>query len=68
MVEKGSITIDGISLTVVTVDDGGFTVAVIPHTIEVTTLGRQKTGDKVNLEVDVISKYVESLLTGHTGT
>lgn len=68
MVEKGSITIDGISLTVVKVDDGGFTVAVIPHTLEVTTLGHRKPGDKVNLEVDVISKYVERLLTGHTGS
>lgn len=68
MVEKGSITIDGISLTVVSVDEGGFTVAVIPHTLEVTTLGHRSAGDGVNLEVDVISKYVERLLTGHTGS
>ena len=68
LVEKGSITIDGISLTVVSVDDDGFTVAVIPHTMEVTTLGRRLPGDKVNLEVDVVAKYVERLLTGHTGS
>lgn len=66
MVEKGSITIDGISLTVVSVDEAGFTVAVIPHTMEVTTLGARKTGDTVNLEVDVLAKYVDRLLTGHT--
>jgi riboflavin synthase len=65
MVEKGSITIDGISLTVVSVDEGGFTVAVIPHTMEVTTLGRRFAGDTVNLEVDVLAKYVDRLLTGH---
>ncbi len=66
LVEKGSITIDGISLTVVALDDSGFTVAVIPHTMEVTTLGVRKPGDRVNLEVDVLAKYVERLLTGHT--
>jgi riboflavin synthase len=65
MVEKGSVTIDGISLTIVSVDDGGFTVAVIPHTMEVTTLGARKPGDQVNLEVDVVAKYVERLLEGH---
>ena len=59
MVEKGSITIDGISLTIVSLDDAGFTVAVIPHTMEVTTLGARQTGDRVNLEVDVLAKYVE---------
>ncbi|MEY2469396.1 MAG: riboflavin synthase, partial [Actinomycetota bacterium] len=65
VVEKGSITVDGISLTVVEVGDDGFTVAVIPHTITVTTLGQRKAGDLVNLEVDVVAKYVERLLTGH---
>ncbi|MDP1794875.1 MAG: riboflavin synthase [Acidimicrobiales bacterium] len=65
LVEKGSVTIDGISLTVVSVDDAGFTVAVIPHTMEVTTLGSRSAGDTVNLEVDVLAKYVERLLTGH---
>ncbi|MBA2610055.1 MAG: riboflavin synthase [Actinobacteria bacterium] len=66
MVEKGSVTIDGISLTLVSVDGEGFTVAVIPHTVEVTTLGHRREGDKVNLEVDVLAKYVERLLTGQT--
>ncbi|HUR78217.1 MAG TPA: riboflavin synthase [Acidimicrobiales bacterium] len=65
MVEKGSITIDGISLTIVSIDDAGFTVAVIPHTMDVTTLGTRQPGDRVNLEVDVIAKYVERLLDGH---
>ncbi len=62
VVEKGSITIDGISLTVVQPLDDGFTVAVIPHTMEVTTLGHKGPGDLVNLEVDVTAKYVERLL------
>jgi riboflavin synthase len=63
IVEKGSITVDGVSLTVVGVMDDGFTVAVIPHTAELTTLGRKGEGDLVNLEVDVTAKYVERLLT-----
>jgi len=63
VVEKGSITIDGISLTVVAPLDDGFTVAVIPHTTEVTTLGHKGPGDLVNLEVDVTAKYVERLLS-----
>jgi riboflavin synthase len=63
IVEKGSITIDGISLTVVEPLEDGFTVAVIPHTIEVTTLGQKGPGDQVNLEVDVTAKYVERLLS-----
>jgi riboflavin synthase len=62
VVEKGSIAVDGVSLTVVDVTDHGFTVAIIPHTIEVTTLGDKRQGDKVNLEVDVTVKYVERLL------
>jgi riboflavin synthase len=65
VVEKGSITIDGISLTVAAVHADGFSVAVIPHTAEVTTLGHKGPGDPVNLEIDVIAKYVESLLGGH---
>ncbi|HUF33150.1 MAG TPA: riboflavin synthase [Acidimicrobiales bacterium] len=65
VVAKGSITVDGVSLTVVDVDDGGFTVAVIPHTAEVTTLGHKGPGDRVNLEVDVMAKYAEKLLAGH---
>jgi riboflavin synthase len=63
VVEKGSITVDGVSLTVVDVLPDGFTVAVIPHTCEVTTLGSLQPGDPVNLEVDVTAKYVERLLT-----
>jgi riboflavin synthase len=62
VVEKGSITVDGVSLTVVDPLADGFTVAVIPHTAEVTTLGHKGPGDTVNLEVDVIAKYVERLL------
>jgi riboflavin synthase len=62
VVEKGSITVDGISLTVVDVLDDGFTVAVIPHTLDVTNLGSKQTGALVNLEVDVTAKYVERLL------
>ena len=63
VVVKGSITVDGVSLTVVDVLEDGFTVAVIPHTADVTTLGRKRPGDPVNLEVDVTVKYVERLLT-----
>ena len=63
VVEKGSITIDGISLTVVDAGTDELTVAVIPHTMEVTTLGRKVAGDPVNLEVDVTAKYVERLLS-----
>ena len=62
LVPKGSIAIDGISLTVVEPLPDGFTVAVIPHTQEVTTLGQKGPGDPVNLEVDVTAKYVERLL------
>jgi riboflavin synthase len=65
VVEKGSITVDGVSLTVVDVLDDGFTVAVIPHTAEVTTLGVRAPGDPVNLEVDVMAKYAERLLVGY---
>ena len=62
VIEKGSITVDGVSLTVVQPTDDGFTVAVIPHTAEVTTLGAKQPGDTVNLEVDLIAKYTERLL------
>ncbi|HEY3144311.1 MAG TPA: riboflavin synthase [Acidimicrobiales bacterium] len=68
VVEKGSITVDGISLTVVDVTDDGFTAAIIPHTMEVTTLGHRGPGDPVNLEVDVTAKYVERLLTWQDGS
>jgi riboflavin synthase len=67
LVEKGSITVDGVSLTVVDAADESFTVAVIPHTCEVTTLGRRRPGDAVNLEVDVTAKYVERLLDWKAG-
>lgn len=63
IVEKGSITIDGISLTVAYVDDKCFKVSIIPHTRQETNLNHKKVGDKVNLECDIIGKYVEKLLT-----
>jgi riboflavin synthase len=59
---KGSITIDGISLTVATVEPDRFSVSLIPHTAAVTVLGRKRPGDIVNLETDIIGKYVEKLL------
>ena len=62
VVEKGSITVDGVSLTVVRPLDDGFTVAVIPHTAAVTTLGRKGVGAPVNIEVDVMAKYTERLV------
>jgi riboflavin synthase len=62
LVEKGSITIDGVSLTVVGVDDAGFDVALIPHTLAVTTLSELEPGDAVNLEADVLGKYVKRYL------
>lgn len=62
LVEKGSVTVDGVSLTVVSVTDRSFTVALIPHTVDVTTLGRRRPGEAVNLEVDVMAKYAEMLL------
>ncbi|MCA9673829.1 MAG: riboflavin synthase [Kofleriaceae bacterium] len=65
VVEKGSIALDGISLTVNRVDAAGFDVAIIPHTAAKTTLGAKPAGRRVNLEVDVIGKYVEKLLGGH---
>ena len=63
IVEKGSICIDGISLTVAYADAGTFRVSIIPHTIEVTALKAKKVGDPVNLECDIIGKYVEKLMT-----
>ena len=61
--EKGSITVDGTSLTVMHVTDDQFAVGLIPHTLAVTTLGTRRAGDRVNLEVDVIAKYVERMLS-----
>jgi riboflavin synthase len=63
-IEKGSIAVDGVSLTVAALDDDGFEVAVIPHTMAVTTLGRLEPGDEVNLEADVLGKVVERLVAG----
>ena len=64
VVHKGSITVDGISLTVAAMHDDGFSVAVIPHTLAVTTLATRSVGERVNLECDVLAKYVERLLRG----
>ncbi len=61
-VEKGSVAVDGASLTVAALDDAGFAVALIPHTLAATTLGALASGDEVNLEADVLAKYVERLL------
>ena len=58
LVPKGSVAIDGVSLTVVGVSDGGFDVALIPHTLAATNLGDRRPGDRVNLEADVLGKYV----------
>jgi riboflavin synthase len=60
-VEKGSIAVDGVSLTIAGLRDGAFEVALIPHTLERTTLGALQPGDEVNLEVDMLAKYVEKL-------
>jgi riboflavin synthase len=63
MVEKGSIAVDGVSLTVSAIDDGSFSVSLIPETLERTTLGGAAYGHRVNIEVDVLAKYVEKLVT-----
>ncbi len=62
VVEKGSITVEGVSLTVAHLDETTFQIALIPHTLDVTVLGQRRVGDVVNLEVDVIAKYVEKLM------
>lgn len=62
MVEKGSIALDGVSLTLVSVEAAGFSIMLIPHTLAVTTLGALKAGQKVNVEVDMLGKYVKKLL------
>jgi riboflavin synthase len=64
LVEKGSVTVEGVALTVTAVDEDGFSVALVPHTLAATTLGALSAGDPVNLEVDVLAKYVERLLPG----
>ena len=68
LVEKGSVTVDGVSLTVVDALDDGFTVSIIPHTSDITTLGSKRPGDLVNIEVDVMAKYVERLMAAYTET
>lgn len=67
LVEKGSVTVDGISLTVAGLAPGSFVVAIIPYTLEHTSLRDARAGDPVNLEADVIAKYVERLLAARTG-
>ena len=67
LVDKGSITVDGVSLTVVTASDDSFTVSLIPETLARTTLGLKQPGDTVNLEVDVIAKHVEKLVRAYSG-
>ena len=62
LVEKGSVTVDGVSLTVAGLDDTGFAVALVPHTLAATTLGLLSPGDEINVEVDVLAKYVEKLV------
>jgi riboflavin synthase len=66
VVEKGSITVDGVSLTVASVDDTTFDVSLIPETLERTTLGATEEGTPVNLEVDIVAKYVEKLVGGNS--
>ena len=66
-VEKGSITLDGVSLTVAELHDDAFAVALVPHTLAATTLGELAPGRAVNLEVDVLAKYVERLAAPHAG-
>ena len=67
MASKGSITVDGVSLTLVEANDEFFSVALIPHTLANTTLGRLKVGDQVNLETDILAKYVERAINGLQG-
>ena len=67
VVEKGSITVDGVSLTVMAVDDESFSVGLIPTTLKLTVLGAKAVGDPVNLEVDVIAKYVEKAVAAQLG-
>ncbi|NLW98996.1 MAG: riboflavin synthase [Actinomycetales bacterium] len=67
LVPQGSITVDGVSLTVASLEDDTFTVSLIPTTLELTTLGLRQPGERVNLEVDVLAKYVERMLAARTG-
>ncbi|WP_146562890.1 riboflavin synthase [Posidoniimonas corsicana] len=67
MASKGSVTVDGVSLTLVDVEEERFSVALIPHTLQATTLGGRQPGDRVNIETDVLAKYVERQLSGRPG-
>lgn len=67
VVEKGSISVNGVSLTVASLRGGVFTVALIPHTLKMTNLSRLRAGSRVNLEVDILAKYVESLVAARRG-
>ncbi len=67
IIEKGSITIDGISLTVNSCEPSWFSVSIIPHTMQITTLGTLEKGSKVNIEVDVVGKYIEKLMMAKDG-
>jgi riboflavin synthase len=62
MASKGSVAVDGVSLTLVDVERERFSVALIPHTLQMTTLGRRQVGDRVNIETDILAKYVERQL------
>lgn len=66
LVEKGSVTVDGVSLTAFDIDGDSFSVAVVPHTAAVTTLGERKRGDRVNIEMDMLAKHVERLVAPHS--
>lgn len=66
LVEKGSVTVDGVSLTAFDIDRDSFSVAVVPHTAAVTTLGERKRGDRVNIEMDMLAKHVERLVAPHS--
>ena len=68
MIKKGSVAIDGISLTIVEIREGLFSVALIPYTLELTTLGFKKAGEKVNLETDMLGKWVKRILTTNDST
>ena len=67
MIEKGSVAIDGISLTIVDLADGAFSVALIPYTLTSTTLGFKKVGDPVNIEIDMMGKWIKKLLMNIQG-
>ncbi len=66
VVEKGSITVDGVSLTITAVEADSFELVLIPHTLDITILGNRRVGDQVNVEVDILAKYVERLLEGRS--